>query len=250
MPIKKYINKILEKFFLCTHIPIQAFEHNDSLINSVGFNEKFKKIFNDNKVYNEIKIQTLANKNNSLVTIHCLNNIYFTAYCIHPKSMENILFILGPYSSCKKNKMGIVYKPTDSIKYSIFLLRKIIDDNIYDLEKQSIDKNIYSLHVKKAIDYISLNYSELITLSNISNYLGINKSYFSSIFKKETGKTFTQMLNEIRIEKSKELLLETDLSALDIALSVGFNNQNYYNIVFKKITNETPMEFRHNLRNY
>lgn len=58
--------------------------------------------------------------------------------------------------------------------------------------------------------------------------------------------TFTEFLNKIRIEKSKELLLEDKYSILDIALMVGFNNQNYYNIMFKKITNQTPLEFKRN----
>ncbi len=65
-------------------------------------------------------------------------------------------------------------------------------------------------------------------------------------YKNEIGMTFTEFLNKIRIEKSKELLLEDKYSILDIALMVGFNNQNYYNIMFKKITNQTPLEFKRN----
>ncbi len=53
-----------------------------------------------------------------------------------------------------------------------------------------------------------------------------------------------KFLNEIRIEKSKDLLLRGDLSILDVSLSVGFNNQNYYNTVFKKLINMTPLEYR------
>jgi len=74
--------------------------------------------------------------------------------------------------------------------------------------------------------------------------LNINKCYFCSIFKKETGLTFINYLNSYKIEKSKELLKNTNLSLLDIALSVGFNNQSYYSTVFKKITCKTPLEFR------
>ncbi len=87
-------------------------------------------------------------------------------------------------------------------------------------------------------------YNKNITLDDVANYLDINKSYFCTLLKKEAGKTFTQVLNSIRIEKSKSLLLEGNSSTLDIALAVGFNNQNYYNIDFKKITGMTPLEFR------
>lgn len=94
------------------------------------------------------------------------------------------------------------------------------------------------------MDYIDARYNESITLEDISDYLKINRCYFCSIIKKETGKTFSQLLNEVRIEKSKELLLQENSSILDVALSVGFNNQNYYNMTFKRLTNMTPLEFR------
>nr|WP_242568136.1 helix-turn-helix transcriptional regulator [Clostridium botulinum] len=62
--------------------------------------------------------------------------------------------------------------------------------------------------------------------------------------KKRNGENFSQLVNEIRIEKSKELLTKNDLSILEIALSVGFNNQNYFSSTFKKFNNKTPIEFR------
>ncbi|MEW8955258.1 helix-turn-helix domain-containing protein, partial [Clostridium sp.] len=107
-----------------------------------------------------------------------------------------------------------------------------------------MDKPPYGLYVKKAIAFIDARYSDDITLDDISKYLNINKCYFCTILKKETGKTFSRLMNEIRIEKSKELLSKDDLSILDIALSVGFNNQNYFSSIFKKLTNKTPVEFR------
>lgn len=57
---------------------------------------------------------------------------------------------------------------------------------------------IFIVPVKEAIDYIHKNHSEPISLKSISNYLEINSSYFSSIFKKETSKTFIEILNEVR----------------------------------------------------
>lgn len=65
-----------------------------------------------------------------------------------------------------------------------------------------------------------------------------------NIFEKETGKTYSQFLNEIRIEKSKKLLLDTNLSVLKLTLSVGYNNQNYYNMTFKKLAATMPLKHR------
>ena len=101
----------------------------------------------------------------------------------------------------------------------------------------------YFDHVRKAVDYINSNYNNDLTLLDVANYLNINKSYLCTLLKKETGKTFTQLLNEM----SKNLLLENKSSMLNIALQVGFNNQNYFNITFKKITGMTPIEYRSNI---
>lgn len=183
-------------------------------------------------------------KEDSTITITCLDNIRFTACYICPNNVNRGIYIIGPYTSCKSNDIDILYKPSCCIPHLISLLGNIAEDSPYIKQKQAINKIPYSLHVKKAIDYIDARYNESITLEDISDYLKINRCYFCSIIKKETGKTFSRLLNEIRIEKSKELLLQENSSILDVALSVGFNNQNYYNMTFKKLTNMTPLEFR------
>ncbi|HHV39597.1 MAG TPA: helix-turn-helix transcriptional regulator [Tepidimicrobium sp.] len=109
-----------------------------------------------------------------------------------------------------------------------------------------IDTNnrIRNFHIRKAVDYIENNYSEPLSLDDMAKYLNLNKSYLSHLFKKETAKTYSQIVNEIRIEKSKDLIINTNLSILEVALSVGYNNQNYFNMVFKKITGITPLNYR------
>ena len=82
------------------------------------------------------------------------------------------------------------------------------------------------------------------SLDVIADRLHYNPNYLSSVFKKETGLTFINYLNNYKIEKSKELLKNHNLSLLDISLSVGYNNQSYFSTVFKKTTSKTPLEFR------
>jgi YesN/AraC family two-component response regulator len=81
-------------------------------------------------------------------------------------------------------------------------------------------------------------------LQRVARHLGLNEAYLSSLFKQQTGQTFTEFVNLLRIEKSKELLRHSSASILDISLEVGFSNQNYFNRVFKKLTGITPGEFR------
>lgn len=109
---------------------------------------------------------------------------------------------------------------------------------------ENTNTEVYSFHIRKAIKYTENHYNENLNLDMIANHLDLNKCYFCNLFKKETGKTYSQFLNEVRIEKSKHLLLNTNLSVLEVALSVGYNNQNYYNMAFKKITDSTPLKYR------
>jgi len=95
--------------------------------------------------------------------------------------------------------------------------------------------------------YIHNYYKEDISIDDLCDKLNINKSYFCNLFKKSTHQTFSNFLNHFRIEKSKKLLTDSSLSLLDVALEVGFTNQNYYTIVFKKLTNQTPSAFRKSL---
>ena len=95
-----------------------------------------------------------------------------------------------------------------------------------------------------AIDYLYKNYSNCnLTLKDVCEHLGMSTSYFSSIFKKDTGMTFLKYLNHIRMEKAKQLLRETDLRNYEIAEKVGFSDPHYFTIAFKKMTGETPQKY-------
>ncbi|MBU5437129.1 AraC family transcriptional regulator [Tissierella sp. MSJ-40] len=241
---EKHISNTIEKFFSCTHIPIKAFKWDGTIIHSIGYDTRLNKVFDHNDIYERIENEIIKKDESSIVTIDCLDKVNFTACYICPRTVERGIYILGPYSIEKTNNMEFLYKPSSCVPHLISLLRMIGKDSLYIRQSMSSQNSPYSFHVKRAIDYIEARYSEQITLTDICNYLKINKCYFCTIFKKETKKTFTQVLNEIRIEKSKELLLKKNISILEVALSVGFNNQNYYNMTFKKLTNKTPLEFR------
>lgn len=92
--------------------------------------------------------------------------------------------------------------------------------------------------------YVEENFDRQLKLDEVASYFHLNKCYFCSVLKKELGKTFSQIVNEVRINKSKQLLKGGNLSPLEIALLVGFNNQNYFNMTFKKLTGMTPLQYR------
>ena len=72
---------------------------------------------------------------------------------------------------------------------------------------------------------------------------GFAPGYFSTLFKKETGESFSRYLTQIRMEKAKELLEQTALKNYEIAEKVGFSDPHYFGISFKKMTGKTPTEY-------
>lgn len=94
--------------------------------------------------------------------------------------------------------------------------------------------------IYKAIDYIKRNYSGKLTLEETAAHINLSPSYFSKVFKEELGCSFNTYLNELRIEKSKAILLAGSASIVEICDLVGFEDQSYFTKVFKKITGVTP----------
>ena len=98
--------------------------------------------------------------------------------------------------------------------------------------------------IYKVTGYIKSNYKEKITLEDLANYVYLSKSYLSKIFKEEMKCNLTAYTNQIRIEKAKPLLLDQNLTLVDIANGVGFDDQSYFTKVFKSIVGISPGKFR------
>ncbi|MGG1555571.1 response regulator transcription factor [Paenibacillus ferrarius] len=107
--------------------------------------------------------------------------------------------------------------------------------------KTNGDRNAY---VAVAKQYIAENYTERIKLEDVAERLHVNSNYFSTVFKRETGKNFIDYLNEVRIKESMNLLLHTDYKVFEISMSVGYGNFSYFNKIFKRLSGVTPQAYR------
>lgn len=99
--------------------------------------------------------------------------------------------------------------------------------------------------LKPVLDYIEQHYSEEITLQTLAELICVTPEYFCHLFKKTTGIRPISYVNQVRINKSKELLLDNVQCGMeDIAHQVGFESTSYYGAIFKKLEQLTPGAFR------
>ncbi|MDF2963256.1 MAG: two component transcriptional regulator, AraC family [Paenibacillus sp.] len=98
--------------------------------------------------------------------------------------------------------------------------------------------------VLDACQYVSLNLTKKISLDEVAEHLYMNPSYFSRLFKKETGETFIEYVNRMKVDRAKELLDQTNLSVAKIGEALGYDNHSYFIKMFKTIANVTPVEYR------
>lgn len=99
--------------------------------------------------------------------------------------------------------------------------------------------------VSKAEEYVKNHYGEEgLSLDSICQVLGVSNSYFSTIFKKETGKSFTGYLTDYRMEQAARLLIGTDEKSYIIGKSVGYTDPNYFSYVFKRKFGVSPSKYR------
>lgn len=102
----------------------------------------------------------------------------------------------------------------------------------------------HSAIVKDTIQYMKGNFKHKITLDSVAQAAHANASYLSSLFKAETGISFSQYLTQLRLNHGANLLLNTHLSITNIALACGFSNQSYFIKLFREKFHMTPSAFR------
>ena len=112
-------------------------------------------------------------------------------------------------------------------------------DLVFDLV-DSKHKNI----IHKAVSYMNSNCAKDLTMADVADHVGYSHSHFSKVFKEEMGCGFRAYLNQIRVEKSKALLLAGNVSIAEICDLCGFEDQSYHCKVFKKLVGVTPDKFR------
>ncbi len=98
--------------------------------------------------------------------------------------------------------------------------------------------------IKKAKEYMREHQAEKISLGNVAKAVNMSAFYFCKMFKKVAGINFTDYLSRVRIERAQNLFLNPNLRVSEIAFEVGFQSLTHFNRVFKKITGQSPTDYR------
>lgn len=212
-----------------------------------------RKLEIDYKVLNN----AIKNKNSEVVQ-DFIKDIFSKLKRLEPVSTLNIqnitidilLYIINTIRTLNYNTDKIFNDYMDMLSlvyqfHSIEAMENWMNDTVAKcMDILNTEDEKISPFIKRIIHYMYQNYFKEINLSTVSLEYHINSFYLGQQFKKETGETFNNYLNKIRIEQAKYLMFSTNMKAFEIALKVGYSNTNYFSTIFKKVTGYSPSEFR------
>lgn len=178
-----------------------------------------------------------SDKNNIVVYRMYLNSLVYSIYYyvlyMHDTSLSK---------SCHHCTL-IMHK--DISKEDFLNTSFSIIDTYYD---EMIEKNIIVVNpvLKSVFEYIENNLNKPISLDSAAQTVHVNKSYLSQLFKNKTGVTFSTYLNNRKLNHARDLLINTDLSVVEISEECGYKNSNYFSTIFTKKVGMSPGSFRKN----
>ena len=115
----------------------------------------------------------------------------------------------------------------------------------YTKEVAALDKKqVWSRDVMRGMDYIYEHLHEPLTARDVAEHVGLSRSYYSTLFKNETGTSISAYIQSKRIEASKNMLCYSDIPLAEISAILAFSSQSHFNRVFRQQTGYTPRSYR------
>ena len=142
--------------------------------------------------------------------------------------------------SMKNGALDYLLKPIDKHEF-LSLINLLVRNESESKEQPKIDSNEL---ISNAKNYIRKHYSDDITMTQVADYVHLNPSYFSKLFRTKTGLTFSVYLTDVRISQAKQLLLNPNIKIYEVCEKVGFSDSVTFNRSFKRVVGVSPSEFR------
>lgn len=142
-----------------------------------------------------------------------------------------------------------------------YLLKPVLRSELFSLMERLVRVGLYSfskmpgIHdktrprsvdhpIENVLNYVKEHYQEPLTVSGAAARVYLSPSYFSRLFKMETGVTFVEFVTTIRLDHAKELLRTTDIPIEVIAQQTGFGSGSYFATAFRRIEGQAPRDYR------
>ncbi len=156
-----------------------------------------------------------------------------------------IEYLLKPLDKMKLvQAVELALKREEQI-HRIERMEKLVDPKLMETMEH---ENVYNAQVREAIHYLDEHLHEPVSMRDLADHLHMNASYFSVLFKEQTGLTFSEYLTKQRIQRAKVLLTTTALPIAEIAEKVGYQTARYFVKVFRELEKVSPGQYRNNVR--
>lgn len=159
---------------------------------------------------------------------------------IEPEQFTNLIYQILSASQLtvanELNRLGYLYD----------IMALLIETNKSDLTNKNYDYSS-EIHVDQALKFIEYNYQRNININDVVEYLGVNRSYFSCIFKQKMLLSPIRYLQNFRIQKAQSLLKESSMNLQEIAVNVGYKDAFTFSKMYKKVSGISPSVYRNNL---
>nr|WP_154960529.1 response regulator [Paenibacillus xylanexedens] len=124
-------------------------------------------------------------------------------------------------------------------------MQDIVDPKLVDIRERREQQD--NTPIGEALAYIETHLGEPMTMRELADSLHLNSSYFSVLFKEQVGLNFSEYLMRKRVQRAKELLVQTNLPISEIAERVGYQTDRYFIKVFKSLEDISPSKYRHSV---
>ncbi len=179
-----------------------------------------------------------ASEKSFLFKQYIIMNIYFNVVAFLKDIGSHDISIEEPFKGLEAIKE--MYYDNQKAKDYIFRIFSVAIER-----RDALRNKRYHRMIDQAKEYINEHYSdEDISLNETAAYVNFSPNHFSSLFSRETGKSFIRYLTDLRMSKARDMLKCTDMRISDISVSVGYKDPHYFSYLFKKSHNCTPMQYR------
>lgn len=175
-----------------------------------------------------------------VIVVSAHSDFSYAQKAIHYGVFEYILKPIDPAQLIRAVEKALGEGPKAKAKAKGIELPDILQDDGF---MEAIPE-VWTPSIRQAIDYLIANYAKAPSVREVADAVGLNTSYFSTLFKEKTGRTFSEFLFQLRMWHAKKLLVMTDDRVYEIAQEVGYTTARYFAKAFHDTVGMSPAEFR------